>query len=156
MDTFEKLLALTLRFLSFRPRTEKEIIEYLKKKSYPQEQKDQVIAYLKDRRFIDDEEFARWLVDQRTRVTPKGERFIRMELKQKGISEEIITSVFNTKTEDTIDQVAIAKALIEKKLSRYSHLSRREFYQKMGALLARRGFDWETIKKSLDSVLIRS
>jgi regulatory protein len=153
MDSFEKLLALALRFLSLRPHSEKEIKDYLQKKKYSQEVKDKVSGYLHEHRLIDDKDFAKWFVDQRTRVKPQGKRLIRLELMRKGIAAEIIAGALNDEEANTIDQVALAKKLVEKKLQKYKQLSREEIYQKLGAFLARRGFDWETIKKSIDSVM---
>ena len=153
MDSFEKLLALAFRYLALRPHSEKEVTDYLKKKKFPQEVEDNVLAYLKEHRLVDDEEFARWFVDQRTRVKPKGIHVIRLELKQKGIAEEVIERVFKTPDSDTKPQVEIAQKLVESRLSRYSHLSKQEIYQKLGAFLARRGFDWETIRRALDATL---
>lgn len=155
MDQFEKLLALALRFLSLRPHSEKEVKDYLQKKKFSQEEKDKVLGYLQEHRLIDDREFARWFIDQRTRVKPQGERLIRLELRQKGINEEIMSAVLKDPDSEIINQEEAAKMLIEKKLLRYQHLSRQEIYQKLGAFLARRGFDWETIRKSLDAVLPR-
>ena len=150
MEQFEKLLALALRFLSLRPRSEKEIKDYLQKKKYTQDVKDQVLSYLHEHRLIDDEEFARWFVDQRTRVKPEGERLIRLELRQKGIANEVVNKVFQSEEVQSTDQVAIAKTIIEKRLPRYKHLPKQELYKKLGDLLARRGFDWETIRTAIE------
>ena len=46
-----------------------------------------------------------------------------------------------------------AKKLVEKKFSKYKNMEKQEIYQKLGAFLARRGFGWDTIKKSIDDSL---
>jgi SOS response regulatory protein OraA/RecX len=46
-----------------------------------------------------------------------------------------------------------AKRLVTKKIGKYKGLEKRELYQKLGGVLARNGFDWETIKASIDDVL---
>ena len=65
-----------------------------------------------------------------------------MELRQKGIDKIIIEKAINK-----VDELPLATKLAQKKLKVYKNLPRAEFYQKMSAYLARRGFSWETIKK---------
>lgn len=45
-----------------------------------------------------------------------------------------------------------ARKLVEKRLGRYQSLPLEEKKQKLTAFLARRGFDWEAIKKVVDSL----
>ena len=100
MDDFEKSYNRALRFLSFRPRSEKEIKDYLKLKTKNLELKTQneivnsIIKRLKEHKFLDDEEFARWWIEQRTKIKPRAWKVIQYELKQKGIEEETIQSQF--------------------------------------------------------------
>ncbi|MBI1982163.1 MAG: regulatory protein RecX [Candidatus Levybacteria bacterium] len=164
MDEFEKFYNSALRFLSYRPRSEQEIRDKLRKfkikktattetQNKDETQKlsaiiDRVIVKLKEQKFINDEEFTRWWIEQRTNVQPRSIRLIKIELRRKGISEEIIDNL-----PLTIDDLKNAKKLIEKKLPRYKGLSKQEIYQKLGSFLARRGFDWETIKHGVDEVV---
>lgn len=158
MDDFEKYLNSALRFLSFRPRSEKEIRDKLIGKKAPQEIIERVITSLKDHKFLNDEDFARWFIEQRLRFRPKGLRIIKLELKQKGIDSEIIESaISNLSTDDEggvpSNDLESAKKLVEKKISKYIGLEKQVIYQKLGAFLARRGFNWDTIKKSIDEGL---
>lgn len=137
-----------LRFLSFRPRSEKEIQGYLKKKQVNEINSQKIIDKLKEQKFINDEEFAKWWIEQRTLIKPRAWRIIKFELKNKGISEEIIQSLeFRVQNDE---EVAIK--LAGKKISRYKNLSKQDAYQKLGRYLASKGFSWETIKISIDEV----
>lgn len=152
MDEFEKFYNRVLRFLSYRPRSEKEITDFLRRKSArgrvdPLIVK-KILKKLKELKFIDDKEFAKWWVEQRTGSKPRGWRVIKMELKQKGISDELIT---NYKLLIT-DEKELAKKAIEKIFVKYRQLPREKAYQKLSQFLARRGFDWETIKEVIDEV----
>src|ERR1035437_11177164 len=89
MDDFEKFYKASVRYLSFRPRSEKELRDYLKKKKCDDLTAKRILESLKRDRFINDEEFVRWWVEQRTLLKPKAVRVIKYELKQKGISDEI-------------------------------------------------------------------
>jgi len=158
MDEFEKYLNKSLRFLSFRPRSEKEVREKLLSKKAPQEIIERIVIQLKDQNFLNDEDFAKWFIEQRLRFNPKGLRIIKMELKQKGIDQELIGDAVNNLSKDENGEslnndFESAKKLVEKKMPKYKGLEKQIIYQKLGAFLARRGFDWETIKKSIDDGL---
>lgn len=143
-----------LRFLSFRPRSEKEIRDYLKVKNQKSKIKiddkiiDSIVEKLKEQKFINDEEFAKWWIEQRTLIKPRAWRIIKFELKNKGISEEVIESLeFRVQNDGEI-----AIKLAGKKISRYKNLPKQEVYQKLGRYLSSKGFNWEIIKKSIDEV----
>jgi len=135
-DTKDKLYDKSLHFLSYRPRSEREIKNYFKKKGADEKTIDKLVRKLKSQDLIDDIAFAKWWVEQRSRFRPKGRRVLCWELMQKGINKEIIESaLFSKKEELALAKKAIGKRKIERK--------------KLIAFLARRGFDWETIKLAL-------
>lgn len=158
MDEFEKFYNKALRFLSFRPRSEKEVRDNLSKSSFAkasegQEGKekviDKVIYKLKEQKFLNDEEFAKWWIEQRQTHKPRAFWLVKSELKQKGID------INKIQIPETIIQADLeqAKKIVQKKIDKYKNLSRKEIYQKLGSVLARKGFDWEIIKKSIDDSL---
>lgn len=153
MDDFEKFYKAAVRFLSFRPRSEKELRDYLTKKKCDDLTSTRIIQSLTRDKFLNDEEFIRWWVEQRTILKPKAVRFIKYELKQKGISKELIESFFEG---NEGSDFANALKLAEKKLPRYARLEdRRKIYEKMGRFLASKGFDWDTIKVVIDQILAK-
>ena len=147
-----KLVDKALRFLSFRPRSEREVRDRLRrklgKKSQPSLDKviDNVLNRLKHLDYINDEEFAKWWVGQRQTHSPRGSRLIRSELFQKGIAQEIIDKVLPEDEEGEVEQ---ALKTAKKKLRSYQKLDPQEFKQKMGQYLARRGFGWEVVNETL-------
>ncbi|MBI2074421.1 MAG: RecX family transcriptional regulator [Candidatus Levybacteria bacterium] len=169
MEASEILYNRALRFLAFRPRSEKEVRDNLKRfqsrthsaSSGRESSKkveevdsgivDQVINKLKQKNFINDEEFARWWIEQRTTFRPRGLRLIKIELRQKGIDQEIVEKILRNKDIKILGKDLINK-LIEKRLPRYKGLEKREIYQKLGQFLARKGFDYDTIKEAIDEV----
>ncbi len=158
MNESEKYYNKALRYLSYRPRSEKEIREKLTRTRSREKVErvdkviDQIINKLKEQNLINDEEFARWWVEQRTTFRPKGIRLIKLELKQKGISPDIIEVTINSSQLTINKETERAKKLIQKKIERYRSLPKRERNQKLGLFLQRRGFDFETIKKSIDEL----
>lgn len=149
MDTFEQYFNAALRFLSFRPRSEKEVIDNLRKKKVDPQVTEKIITKLKEKNFLNDSDFARWWIESRTRFKQRSLRVIKMELKQKGISKDTIEQILNSQLSIFNEKEQIQK-LIQKKIARFRGLSKHDLYQKLGGFLARRGFDYETIKKSID------
>ena len=150
MDNFYNL---ALRFLSYRTRSEKEVRDKLKTKLAEPEVIEKVISKLKEKRFINDEEFARQWIENRNRFKPRSLRLIKLELKQKGISEEIVEKIIFNDEFLISNDLEQAKRLVEKKIGKFKGLPKQEIYQKLGRFLASKGFNWDTIKKSIDDIL---
>ena len=141
-----------LKFLSYRPRSEKEIRDKLKRKKASEEIINKIILRLKENNFLNDEEFVKWWIEQRTNFKPRSLKLIKMELGQKGIDKELIDETID-ELPSAIDDLESAKKLIEKRLSRYKNLSRDEKFQKIARYLVSKGFSYDIIKeifKSLD------
>ena len=47
----------------------------------------------------------------------------------------------------------LAKKIVSKKINKLRNAEKQEIYKKLGGMLARRGFDWETIKRAIDEIL---
>lgn len=155
MDDFEKFYKATLHFLSFRPRSEKEMRDYLVKKKCDDLTAQRIIKSLIKSKFIDDEEFTRWWIEQRTLIKPKASRVIKFELKQKGISRELIDQFFENEENEEGSGSDFAKAmkLAEKKLRTIHDQSNKfKVKEKLGRYLASKGFDWDTVKEVLASL----
>lgn len=150
-NELDKILLKVYRFLSYRPRSEKEIRDYLAKKKTSVLLTALVIKTLEKQKYLDDKEFASWWVDQRMQFRPVGEWVLKAELLQKGISKKIIEEMVNGQWSIVNSQDLALKAA-KKKLRRYKGLDQIEFRRKMGNFLARRGFDWETIKEVIEQL----
>ena len=149
MEDFEKFYNKALEFLSYRQRSEKEVRDKLKTKNVEPEIIDKIIAKLKEKKFINDQEFARMFSESRLRFKPRSMRLIKLELKQKGIDSETVDDLQLTNDND----LESAKKLVEKRIERLKTLPKQEIYQKLGRYLASKGFNWDTIKKAIDEIL---
>jgi regulatory protein len=149
----DKFYNQALHFLSYRTRSEKEIRDKLKTKQVDSQIIEKIIAKLKEKKFINDEEFARQWIENRNRFKPRSQRLIRMELKQKGISDEILEAVIHDKSLLANSDLEQAKKLTEKRIGKLKGLSKQEIYEKLGRYLATKGFNWNTIKKAIDEIL---
>lgn len=157
MDLLEKYIASAYRYLSRRARSEKEVRDNLKKKKASPEIIEQVITRLTKQKFLNDLDFAKWWVEQRLRFNPKSMRVITLELRQKGISPDIIEQVTKHPTSITDEvlptEYETAQKLVEKQMKKYQGIEKEKIYQKLGGFLARRGYSWEIIKRVIDEHL---
>ncbi len=127
--------------------------DYLVKKKAGDEFIEKIITSFKEKKFLNDEAFARSWVLNRARLKPKGKSLLNFELRQKGITDEIINKVLTEVQEEIPDELEQAKSLITKRMERMEGKSRQEIYQKVGGFLARRGFNWDIVKKAIDDSL---
>ena len=163
-DQVERLFEKGIRFLGFRPRSEKEVRGYLtfkgKLKDLETEEEkhqytasiNQAIERLKKLGYLNDIEFAQWWLDQREKFRPRGTRLLKLELIQKGLDREIIDEAIEgvrTTVDSEVDQ---AFKVADKKIKNYKKLEPRELKIKMGQYLARQGFDWSVVKKVVDTI----
>jgi len=139
-ESISKCLDKAYRYLSYRPRSEKEMRDKLLEKFEP-ETVGKAIERLKEYKFIDDADFARMWVSQRG--SSRSAKALSYELQRKGVAKEVIEAAVAE-----IDKEAEFKnalALIESK-SKYQGLDKNEAYQKVGGFLARRGYNYDIIK----------
>ena len=100
--TFDKLL----RFAMVRPRSEKEIRDYFRRKKVHESLHVKLFEKLRHFELIDDEKFAKWWIDQRANFKPKPKRILIQELRIKGIDKEIIDKVMGV---EVVDEEKMAK-----------------------------------------------
>ncbi len=147
-DDVEKAREKALRFLSNRPRSEWEVRQNLLKAGYGDEAIDRVLERLRGVGLVDDAAFVRYWIDNRAQFRPKGEVALRQELRRKGVEREVIDTALE-ESEHADHEAAIHAAIA--KADRYRQLPREEFAQKLGAYLARRGFDYETVREAVQA-----
>ncbi len=152
MEQFERFWNYSLKYLSYRPRSVQETVNALHRKKAPEDVVRKIIEKLIELKLLDDEKFAVWWVDQRNSFKPKGERVIKMELIEKGISKEIIEQVLSALS-STDTQKATAVELLKKRIYKYKGMTMRETKEKMLDFLVRRGFDFDLSKSAIDEVL---
>lgn len=152
MDLFEKYCALSFKCLSYRPRSEKEVKDYLTKKRAPNDIIARVLTFLKEKKFLDDVEFTKWWIEQRNQFRSKGSEILKFELKQKGISAAIIQKFYTKSSEIQKIDLENAKKFIERKARRI-HLTEKAGRLKLMHLLSRRGYRYDTITKAIDEFI---
>jgi regulatory protein len=131
-----------LNYLSYRPRSRAEVVTHLRRRSISESQVASVTERLERAGLLDDEAFARFWVENRERFRPRGPRALRYELRNKGLSDEVIEGAVAS-----IDAEASAYRAAEKRMHRLAHLDRPTFDRKLVEYLARRGFGYDVARE---------
>ena len=137
---------LAIRCLGNREHSRKEIIGKLERKQFTGEVVEKTLNRLDELGLLDDRSFAMNYVGSRSRKKPSGRYKLRYELRQKGISEEVIDEVLSeyNSSSHCLD-AALKKLPFVKGDDRYRR-------RKLHAFLMNRGFDSQTIRDTLDQI----
>jgi regulatory protein len=140
-DEVEEAYERALHFLGPRPRSETEVRRRLANADVPAEAVAAVLARLAQAGLVNDQAFANYWVDNRTTFRPRSRRLLRAELRQKGLGEDEVQAALTE-----VDDAGAAYSLARQRAGRLGGLEYVEFGRKLGAFLARRGFDYDTIE----------
>lgn len=152
-EFYKKILDYCINFLSFRPRTEKEVTDYIIKKISTKQDipfkdaKDsqiipEIIRRLKKYKYINDKDFIAWWIKSRNDSKQKGTRLIKLELKQKGIAQELLDQIVT----NSDDQLELAIKALEKKKTKWQRTDPKQLKTKVLYYLGSRGFDMDVIR----------
>lgn len=141
LDEIEVAHERALNFLSYRPRSIEEVQRNLRDKQIGETAIEAVVDRLERAGLLNDEEFARFWVENREQFSPRGERALRYELRQKGISDSITNMVLGD-----LDQEDAAYRAAKARARRYAKADKAVFRKRLGDYLARRGFSYDDIR----------
>lgn len=147
-DEEEMAFQRAFRYIQFRERSESEVIQYLQKSNVPTDTITRVLAHLRYLELINDDKFAEHWVENRNAFRPRSKRVLTMELRKKGISNEVIAQVLQTMPSE--EELAYQSAM--KQARRYHDLTQQEFHRKLSNYLSRRGFPYEIISPVIAQV----
>ncbi|MCU0495937.1 MAG: RecX family transcriptional regulator [Anaerolineae bacterium] len=140
-DAVVKAYESAIRFLAHRPRSTAEVRRNLESKSIDDPEIEQVIARLTANRYLDDEAFARFWVENRLNFKPLGHTALRYELRQKGIADTLIDTILSE-----LDLTESAYRAAKSQIRRLKGLDARTLRNKLGNFLKRRGFSYAVIE----------
>lgn len=146
-DEVKKAFHLSLQFLSYRMRSEKEMSEYLQKKGYQLDTIKKVLEKLRYYQFINDATFANQFIQSKKNTSMTGPLLIKQQLAQKGVSHDVIDQTINEFSKD--EQVEKAIALIEKKLLSLTKFSTKQKRDKLTQYLLGKGYPFYIIEEAL-------
>lgn len=129
--------------ISRRPRTTKEIREWLKKRKATDEQVTTLIQKLLELNLLDDLAYTHAFIRTQHLIKSQSSRQLIYKLQKKGISSEMVKEVLS---EEGHDDSAAAKEEVRKNMWRWTKFEGYEKKQKITAFLMRKGFRLDLIK----------
>jgi regulatory protein len=144
-DDLQRCFSAATRYISYRPRSEPELRERLSRRGFDNDSIEKTLSRLREQGLVDDTAFAQFWTENRDYFSPRSQRLTRLELRRKGVAEEIIDSVVNS-----IDDEDSAYRAGLKKARSLSHSDYQKFRHRMSNHLKRRGFNYGVINHTVD------
>ncbi|WP_246608634.1 RecX family transcriptional regulator [Paenibacillus agaridevorans] len=152
-DQRYRAYVLSVAYLGVKPRTAKQIGQYLAKKELDETHIEYAIQRLETEKLVDDEEYARQFAESRLRSGQKGRLMIRQELQQRGVSKQLASEALFAL--DRNSELETAKTLAHKKARSLTGEDAKRRTKLMGFLL-RRGFPGDIVREAMRSVDLSS
>lgn len=146
-DCFQRCLNAAAHYLSYRPRSEAELRQRLYRRGFDDDSIGAVLKRLKEQGLVDDVAFARFWRDNRQHFSPRSRWLTKLELRQKGVAEDIIEQVL-----DTVDDDDSAYQAARVKLRSLPQSDYQGFRRRLGEYLRRRGFSYGSINHTVRRV----
>lgn len=140
------------RIATYKRRTEFEVITKLRQKGYQDEVIKNAIAFLYEFNLLNDNEFARIFISDKSKIKLWGERRIKVELLRKGIKEDIIFKELNN---FNLDDTKLESALIlaNKKFNQIKYKKDKvKITNSIVSFLQRNGYDYNIIKQVIEEL----
>lgn len=148
IDTLARALDQAMKLLAHRPYSTAEIRRHLETKQVPSAVVDEVLAKLGHLGYVDDRAFAEFWIENRERFRPRGPHALRYELRQKGITADVIDAVLGE-----VDVRASAYRAAQGKVRHLRRLTLKQFRTRLGAFLIQRGFGYDIVREVIDQVI---
>ena len=144
-DCFHRCLNTAAHYLGYRPRSEYEIRERLYHRGFNGDSVEAVINRLKEQGLVDDLAFAQFWRDNRQSFSPRSQWLTKLELRQKGVADDIVAQVVDGVDEDeSAYRAALGKA---RSLPQSDYQG---FHRRLGEYLKRRGFGYRAINQTIE------
>jgi regulatory protein len=148
-DETARAVEAALSFVAYRPRSEQEVRDRLRRGKFSAAAIDRALARLYEWRYLDDADFARRWVENRASQRPRGRRMLQLELRRKGIAAETAAEAID---EADLDELAAATDLARRQLAKYAGVDEAAARRRLGAFLARRGYGYDIVRAALERV----
>lgn len=138
--------------LSRSAKTNKEIINKLKRKKYEENVIKEVVKEIEDLGLINDEKYALDFASDRLNFKKSGSILIRKQLLQKGIDEKIIDDALK-KVFNNVDEFKVSLELGRKRIKLYKKIDRNIIARRLQGFLLRRGYSFDIVLKVIKNLL---
>lgn len=128
----------------------RDIREKLLKWEIPEEEITRILEFLYKNKFLDDNRFATFYARDKFRFNKWGKQKIAIMLQQKGLPSEIITHALSLLEDQAYDNTCLS--LLQQKLKTIKDTDPYKIKAKLIRFALGRGFDYDTIHKSMGSI----
>ena len=132
-------------------KSEYELRLKMKNKGFNPQLIDNAISILKERKYLDDERYCEMFIKDKINISKHGVRKIKEALYYKGIDKEIIEEKIKCISAESEEERALL--LGEKKLLNIKENDNRKKMSKLSNYLLGKGFEYETVNKTLRKLL---
>ncbi len=150
LNSLNDAKAYAFLLLKFRLRSEKELIQRLTKKGFDKQLAEQVVDFLKEKRFIDDEIFAQGLIESKLKKS-EGLRKIKTDLFRKGLDKKLIEEKCAA-VKENYNEDQIVQDIVNKKLDKLKNVDIKVAKRRIFAYLMRKGFSPEIVSDFLSNM----
>jgi regulatory protein len=155
-EEYQETKSVALRFLSYRPRTEREVRDKLRETEHDDGTIGKVVDGLKQSGLIDDSAFARMYIRDTRADRPVGPVFLRQKMLRLGLSRDVIEEALAETLQDVSQEsdaeVAARKFVLRARKSGRTVTSD-ALRSRLTAHLARRGFGWDVVNAVVNRTL---
>jgi regulatory protein len=144
-DVSQRCYQAALRFLSYRPRSRKEVADRLRRRGFEQATVEDVVGRLMEKGLLDDGAFARFWRESRETFRPRSRWLMEQELRRKGVDARTAEEAL-----EGLDEEENAFRAGEKKARSLASLDYQDFRRKLGDHLRRRGFSWGVARRVVE------
>ncbi|MBY0118939.1 regulatory protein RecX [Paenibacillus sp. FSL L8-0435] len=149
-DERQRTYAQSLRFLEHKPRTRHELSQKLRQKEFAAPLIEEALDRLERENLVDDDLFAKEWTRQRMEGKRKGKLWIRQELRQKGIANDLIVEALEGISTDAEFETALSAG--RKKWNQVKG-DVKEKKNKTLPFLMRRGFSMDMVRKVVNCLI---
>lgn len=149
-EDLQRAKAAGLKCLSYRNRSRQEVRDYLSKKGFSPATIQKTLDYLLN--YLNDEVFAQTWGRSRIQNKKLGKQRLRQELLSKGVEPELVNNALESLYSE-VDEMQLAIETVKKKLAGLKEMDVNRKRSRIAQLLARKGFNSDTIYKVLDQFL---
>lgn len=149
-DNFMKCKNSALRIIERTIKTEKEIREKLISKEYDEESINRSIDFLKEYNFLNDENYARMYV--RDKSKGQGKNKIKYSLIRKGLDEEVILEELSKIDEEEEENTAYEMALRKYNIIKKRESDNYKLSQKLYRFLISKGYGYDVASKVIKKI----
>ncbi|WBV58549.1 regulatory protein RecX [Chryseobacterium daecheongense] len=147
--TFEEIKQKLVNYCVYQDRCHAEVEQKMKEFMLINEAKEEILLYLIQENYLNEERFVRSYIRGKFYIKHWGRNKIRMNLKQKQISEKLIQSCFNEIDEN--DYFKTLKKIFDDHYSKSSGLKEYQRKTKTISYLIGKGYEYEIILQVLEN-----